>query len=598
METPIYFVGIDFGHGETSVSRVPGTNGQKVSRIPLRISKDFSDHKIFSAICQNENGEWQFVWSKDDLKRPQVMEGFKGQIRKLSVPKRDALREFAKLVFKAILQNDSDLKYDPKTGKANFVICIANPSEWRRQSTEIPQEYLKFFQQEAGIKPIAMCINESDAAFYTKFGDYKSTDQVFVIDLGSSTIDFTTYNNTVLNPECCWGHNLGAHLVEDKLVEFGYSEAEEHEENSQNMIQVADWRRQHNLGPAEPALSLAARFAKESYFTRAQNGSTMYELDVKMRELIPNWPKKSQPAFSITIESDDVNNVIKDYIHDLELALSNAAKKLKSYGISPTKVLLSGGASRMTFVKDLTIKAFPNAEIIRDNFPEWVVSDGAARYAQVHAKAIQERNKLQNEFCSWAKANLDDKLCSTAVDTFNSVLRDSLRNKLQTVYSSSSIDGSLYDFERITRDHLESITKSYDFKSKADKNFTAVVDEYIKSKLESIIYSSYGKKVNITESFISPGDTFYNIGVGTDFLYDLIGKIADGICNNIFEGVSDLDWNKSRSYDQRQQLINALVSNIDYDTFSHNIDLDVFISQAVGKIDKILRDNGLFQISE
>ena len=33
-----YYIGIDFGHGETSVSRVPGTNGESVSRIPLRIS--------------------------------------------------------------------------------------------------------------------------------------------------------------------------------------------------------------------------------------------------------------------------------------------------------------------------------------------------------------------------------------------------------------------------------------------------------------------------------------------------------------------------------------------------------------------------------
>lgn len=597
MEHPNFFVGIDFGHGETSVSRVPGTNGQKVSRVPLRISGDFSDQKVFSAICRSDNGEWQFIWSKDDLKRPNVMEGFKGMIKNLPEAKRGALREFAKLVFKTILENDSELKYNPKTGEANFVICIANPSDWRRQDPSNPKEYLSFFQKEAGIKPAKMCINESDAAFYTKFEDYSPSDKVFVIDLGSSTIDFTTYHNSICIHECCWGHNLGAHLVEDKLVEYGYSDAEERVENTENMLLVTNEREKLHLGQAESALSLAARFEKESYFTRVQNGATTYNLEVKVRELVPNWPKKTQIAFSVIIDSSDVEIVIKDYISDLAMALSNAVKKLQSYGISPNKVLLSGGASRMPFVKDLTVHAFPNAEVIRDNYPEWVVSDGAARYAEVHTQALEDRNKLQDEFSSWAKSNLDDKLRETAVSTFNSILKDTMKSGLDARYVNSS-NGSLNSLESTARDILEGITKTYAFKSKADSNFVAVVDAYIKSKLESIIYSNYGKKVSISESFINPGDTFANVGVGTDFLHDYIADIADYLCNSIFEGVGSLDWSKTRSTDKRREIVNLFLSKIDYDSFNHNIDINEFISQAVGKIDKILHENGLFQISE
>lgn len=597
MEHPKFFVGIDFGHGETSVSRVPGTNGQKVSRVPLRISGDFSDQKVFSAICRSDNGEWQFIWSKDDLKRPNVMEGFKGMIKNLPEAKRGALREFAKLVFKTILENDSELKYNPKTGEANFVICIANPSDWRRQDPSNPKEYLSFFQKEAGIKPAKMCINESDAAFYTKFEGYSPSDKVFVIDLGSSTIDFTTYHNSICIHECCWGHNLGAHLVEDKLVEYGYSDAEERVENTENMLLVTNEREKLHLGQAESALSLAARFEKESYFTRVQNGATTYNLEVKVRELVPNWPKKTQIAFSVIIDSSDVEIVIKDYISDLAMALSNAVKKLQGYGISPNKVLLSGGASRMPFVKDLTVHAFPNAEVIRDNYPEWVVSDGAARYAEVHSQALEDRNKLQDEFSAWAKSNLDDKLRETAVSTFNSILKDTMKSGLDARYVNSS-SGSLNSLESTAKDILEGITKTYAFKSKADSNFVAVVDAYIKSKLESIIYSNYGKKVSISESFINPGDTFANVGVGTDFLHDYIADIADDLCNSIFEGVGSLDWSKTRSTDKRREIVNLFLSKIDYDSFNHNIDINEFISQAVGKIDKILHENGLFQISE
>lgn len=124
----MFYIGIDFGHGETSVSRVPGTNNQPVSRIPLRISGNFAEQKVYSAIYLDNDGKWQFVGSEEDLKRPEIKEGFKGMIHALDDEKREALCEFAKLVFKAILDNDKELHYNPETGEANFVICIANPS--------------------------------------------------------------------------------------------------------------------------------------------------------------------------------------------------------------------------------------------------------------------------------------------------------------------------------------------------------------------------------------------------------------------------------------------------------------------------------------
>ena len=77
MKQPKFFIGIDFGHGETSVSRVPGINGQEVSRIPLRTSGNFMEQKVYSAICKNDNGNWQFVRSEEDFSKPDLREGNK-----------------------------------------------------------------------------------------------------------------------------------------------------------------------------------------------------------------------------------------------------------------------------------------------------------------------------------------------------------------------------------------------------------------------------------------------------------------------------------------------------------------------------------------
>lgn len=597
MSHPKFFVGIDFGHGETSVSRVPGTNAQKVSRVPLRISGDFSDQKVFSAICRSSNGEWQFVWSKDDLKRPDVMEGFKGMINKLPSAKREALREFAKLVFKTILENDTELKYDHKTGEANFVICIANPSDWRRQSPNNPKEYLAFFQNEAGIKPAKMCINESDAAFYTKFDDYSPSDKVFVIDLGSSTIDFTTYHNSVCIHECCWGHNLGAHLVEDKLVEYGYTSAEEKEANIANMLVVTEQRKALHLGQAESALSLAARFEKEPYFTRVKNGPTMYNLEVKVRDLVPNWPKKSESAFTVIIDSSDVEVIIKDYILDLKLALSNAVKKLESYGISPNKVLLSGGASRMPFVKELTMQAFPKAEVIRDNFPEWVVSDGAARYAEVHTHALEQAETLKNTFTNWANSNLIGVIKDAGLKAFQETLRELMKEELDSKFRSNELDNKLTHFESVLQGILNSVTSSYKFKSRADKKFTDSVNSQIESQLKSIIKAQYGKVVSISTSFVDPKDNFADVPVETNHLHETVEAIAYNLfCGGIFD--NDVNWKKNRFRHERDQLVDSAIQIIP-ETYEYEFSGDItdMINEAVAKIDEVLISNGLFSVS-
>ena len=51
----MYFVGIDFGHGETTVSRVPGYNGAPVSQIAIKPSNNNEGKKIVSAVCRRNN---------------------------------------------------------------------------------------------------------------------------------------------------------------------------------------------------------------------------------------------------------------------------------------------------------------------------------------------------------------------------------------------------------------------------------------------------------------------------------------------------------------------------------------------------------------
>lgn len=591
------FIGIDFGHGETSVSRVPGANGESISRIPLTKSGAYGGKTVFSAICRNQKGEWRFVRSEDDFLSSDIQQAFKGKIEDLNNDQKVALREFAKLVFKTILTNDTDLRYNPETGESNFVICIACPTGWRKPGdSRIPDEYLNFFVKEAGI-PIRFCINESDAAFYRKYKDYAPSDTVFVIDFGSSTIDFTTYHNSAIVRDCCWTRENGAHKIEDVIVDYGYTNKTNGGKNRSNVLDIDAIRTGGKLKDTHHAISLGARMEKEKFFSYEME---RYDLDLKFAKLIPDYNgDRTDVAFSVRLKKDEFFNLINTYVKSLKDTFSAAAKKLNGCGIYPNKLVISGGANRMPFVVDLIKESFPSVvkeHIFVDNEPEWVVSDGAAKYTAAHWNALKDRDKLQDEFSSWAKQNLDKKLRCVTISTFNQVLKEELHSGLEIKYLNGS-DGSLNALEGAAKEILESMPKTDKFKTTAKSRFVAVVDDFIKKKLEDIIYKNYGKKVSINENFIDPGDTFENVIAGTDTLHSKIKDSAyEALISVLFKSL--LNWDANRSYNGRKKLMNAYIDKCDYKICNHNIDLNKFIEEAVGKIDRILHDNGLFQISD
>jgi len=391
MYIPKYYIGIDFGYDETYVSRVSGTH---ISRVPL-LAGDSLIPWILSAIYRDDNGNWQLVRSKNDLINPDVMKGFNGIIETLTYAQREALREFARLVFKTILENDNELMYNQETGEANFVICIATPFSWCNQHSMNPKEYLSFFQNEAGIKPAEMCIYEFDAAYYSISQQHiEPEDKVLIIGLSSKTIDFRTFYKHSVIHDCSWGDYLRSN-IEEKIIKYGYMEAEEREENVRNMEIVKKARNSQGLGTrsVEEALYFAVRSEMDLIFSGLH---TELEIMVRFRDLVPGWVPRSAIAFSLFLDSHEVEYIIKDYISDLSIALSNARKKIRDFGISPNKIILLGNSNRMPFVRQLVEKEFPESKLFLTL--EDVVSDGAALCAESFYRSHNVYTNIQGVF--------------------------------------------------------------------------------------------------------------------------------------------------------------------------------------------------------
>ena len=334
------------------------------------------------------------VYSPDDFRSADLREGFKAMVkgpdnceyRVMSPKDRESMREFAKLVFDAIIRYDGELEYNSFEDR-NFVLGIACPSGWVNEYPNAQQEYLDFFRTECGL-PVDICIKESDAAFFTKFYNqqYNVNDRVFVIDLGSSTIDFTTYSGGKCISDLCWGECLGAHLIDDLLVNAIINAGN----NAANIAKLNAHRQQLGLGNCDSALSLYTRDYKEGVYTRADrtNQDPVHSVRIGYDNLTVNWTGGIwDDCVRYSVTDSEFQDIVRSYMDRMRDTLQNAKIRLEQHGITPNKVLLSGGACNMPFVQEFAREIFADAEVYKDPQPECVVSNGVALYAKMYTEA-------------------------------------------------------------------------------------------------------------------------------------------------------------------------------------------------------------------
>lgn len=294
--------------------------------------------------------------------------------------KREVLREYAKLIFQSIINNDPYLRYEPEVGISNFAICVTTPPLYHENyEAAETKEMLTFLQEEVGFKAPIIHITKNQA-ICSRLSENNFSDKYFLIQIGTSTIDYIAYQEKHIIDELCWGENCGTNMIVDKLVEYGYTKADEKDENIENMRIAIRERESLGLPSTESYIINAVSLELYDYFRRDYSYSSLV-IDIKMRDLVPNWQKKTQKAFSLILEPTELDTVLDDFISKLSLSLSNAAKKNKDFGFHLNKIILLE-ENKFPFIKEIVKKAFPNIEIIDDDNYDFMISEGAALYAQ------------------------------------------------------------------------------------------------------------------------------------------------------------------------------------------------------------------------
>ena len=375
-------VGFDLGHGETAVAKA------KVESIETPQMLEVNNKKVqITAIAQHP--ELGILVGEQALIHPgitQLQIGFKQKPN--SDPNyRQTIRNFV-ATYKHLLKASRQIE----VGSNVSYFYVGCPSGWSIGEREEYQKLLK----EAGIELVSVVPESRAALMQAKeagkldYDEIKSA--VLIVDIGSSTTDFTLVKSLSEFP-LDFGHNaLGASLIDNAI----FAQTLANHEQKALLEKVFAEHPHHKL-----RCLLQCRKAKEDYFSnellyiQSESFARGFECISPQLFFIPQVNKAmmeevlNQPL----PELED-----KSWTQAFREAVNEAKDKLGTQGIVPQVVLMTGSASRMQFTRQICADIFPEADLRPDPEPERCIALGLARVGRWDLRAAAFKEEI-NQLC-------------------------------------------------------------------------------------------------------------------------------------------------------------------------------------------------------
>lgn len=254
-------------------------------------------------------------------------------------------------------------------------IIVGCPSEWKEKEREWYQKLLTV----PGY-PEPLVTSESRAALLNAIVPHETVmtlhdlnKTILVVDVGSSTVDFTLIHGVSSEkPLADFGDDIGGAFFDQAIYDYAISHHPQPEQ-LHNLLAL-----NRNL---EPKLLYRCRKAKEKYFESPEDweeddvpgfaeplGTLVFEPVVNgatMREILAKPTKSGKP-----------------WIPTFEDHLRKAQQIADAESKSVSVVILTGGAARMSFVRETICTVFPGALLIVDSEPEYSIARGLAAWGR------------------------------------------------------------------------------------------------------------------------------------------------------------------------------------------------------------------------
>ncbi len=514
-----YVIGIDLGHGETSAALCPTQWDQPVSQLdPVKDLELGGNKKVIpSAITILENGNAYIgdsAFSPDILKNAEVKVCFKKKPKDINGNDEKIMIRFMAEVYKRIRENNAAILTDN-----NHLVYIATPSGWDNASQQLYVEMAR----KAGI-PIAGVTKESRAAFVRAQHDATSglgrniEKGAIVFDMGSSTLDFTYMNKNLPNL-IDNGYDCGASHIEKTIFKGQEEENEAIKLFEKKFPKLIDY------------LVFEARKVKEQVYF---DPSLKVKKTINFDDFVEDDDLEDE-RFKLLFNPGDLNRLLTDcgYIQSIEEAMEDYKSKYipnqKIYG-----VFLTGGASRMDFIKPLICKCWQvdESQVYRDNDPSLTISQGVAEVARMDLRTDGMDTGLDESFAALKNG---DQIYNTFVEQYGYYLWDKITDSVAGVinyFGDADEDYSLNDLQNgISTSVQETIQKESEAASEFMDNAISENLSDIQARVEDIIshYSSQGINVNMKDiSYSVPKVSDINLDSVMDEISSKIQEESSG----------------------------------------------------------------------
>lgn len=419
-------IGFDLGHGESAIAI---TNLS--SSYEPRVAEIYGKRSIITAVTFSNTGD--IVIGEDAYIQNNGIDNlyihFKTPDFKKS--KTESLKFFVGECLN-ILKKEGKAKLDTNTH-----FFVGHPSGWNEES--LIKEYEEILQ-DAGMTNVKVR-PESRAAFLeaketgklqkslTKSPD-NLLNNLLIIDIGSSTTDFTIIKNSVEFPLELGYNNLGGSLIDELIFNKTLERLSPEEREEFNRLF------QSNI-PLKLQCLLTCRTAKEEYFSRESDNNTSIEKEKKI-----NKPNGGKLYFEVSFNKKDMeeilNNPLISPIDQLKgrtwkQAFTDALQECKKEIQSPEIIFMTGGGSHMSFTREICEEEFPQSEVIRGLEPELSVAKGLAILGRIDFKIDLFRKEVKEFIDEPEKL---DSIIKKAIQKFSKNSAKSLTEKTLNILKS------------------------------------------------------------------------------------------------------------------------------------------------------------------
>lgn len=410
-------VGIDFGHGETSAGFLNSDNviGNEVLMKDLNI---VGEKKVIpSVVCIMPSDDVVISPSANQIARAKEFGiSFKDPLigseeySKISDSHLRFFEMFLSKTYEAIKGNSNNPLHVSQDGDTDFLVYIACPSGWNEKQINA---YKEFTNSTCNI-PVIDIVEESRAAYIaarrTVGGGITQGGNVLVIDYGSSTIDFTYFKNESRFKPVHKGYKLGARIIEETFLKY----LKEHESEAYENISLVEEKCGSIKG--NNVLLYVIRKLKEEYFSSPNQEEFVFSIDLSRiffdRSLRGRY---IEPSSENGYSKQKVLDILSAYINDLANMLDGF---LTIEGVSSIdKVILTGGASRMFFFKELVSRKYKVSKddrtLIVDTDPSLTISRGIAAFGYMNEKSNLVGPPLRGAVEEWIRNQMPQLLKAT-----------------------------------------------------------------------------------------------------------------------------------------------------------------------------------------